>query len=498
MTNYGATAADIAAGAEVTNESVKEQPGWMEYIAPYLAEIVGTFLIVFTMGCCSFCGDPLWNPTALACIVIMAVYSLASTSGAHLNPAITLALCISFKFPWKKMVPYMICQVVGAFLGSLGYWAIFEPMKFAKDSWGYLDLGFVEALYTFMIVFVFMNSRASVRNNKENDQNHFFALAIGLVYIAGGYATQDISGGILNPAASLAIGITGRQPFHALVYLSSQMLGGWLASMAFAIVRPEDFKLQYDGNLEDFKPYLRSKTFSEMLGTFLVVMTFGLNITASSAAGAWSTAAAYISMMYSLGDVSGGHFNPAVTLAAVMTRRDVCSIPLGQAYWLQQLLGGAAAGIVYAHYEIIGKKTHVDFMEPRAGYTFTQVAFAEVIFTAILCFAFLAVATTVLPPSGTKTNFYFAFAIGSCVAIGGFAAGPVSGGVLNPATALGVRVARIRSIGFLPSEIHHWWRGTNVLWYALYEMAGGAAAALVYALTHQKEYLKKSAEAYVP
>jgi aquaporin Z len=465
--------------------------GVLETCAPYVAEFVGTALVVFTMGCAHFAGDKMWNPTAIACILTVSMYSFGPVSGAHLNPAITLAMVFSFKFPWNELLGHVVPQVAGAFCGSLAYWSIFATFPLPKpELWGYIDIGIVETLYTFVMAFVFLNCVSSARNNREDDQNHFFALAVGFVYIAGGYAAQDISGGILNPAASLAIGVTAGTPLAAVIYCGWQVLGCWLASLAYAIVRPEEFKLQYDGPLEDFQPLIRSKLFGEMLGTFVVVATAGLNTVMGSVAGPWSSAAAYISMIYSLGDVSGGHFNPAVTLAAVMTRRNICSITMGQAYVFQQLLGGALAGLLFSHFDTHTLEPSADALQPKAGFTMTQVCCAELFFTSLFAFVYLAVSTSTMAPSLTKTNFYFAFAIGSCMTIGGFAIGAISGGALNPAVAVGIAVSQIMSLGAKILNANSFQRIMHLVWYACYELGGGALGACIFALTHQKEYLK--------
>jgi aquaporin Z len=255
-------------------------------------------------------------------------------------------------------------------------------------------------------------------------------------------------------------------------------------------VRPEEYKLQYDGPLEDFQPLIRSKLFGEMLGTFVVVATAGLNAVMGSTAGPWSSAAAYISMIYSLGDVSGGHFNPAVTLAAVMTRRNICSIAMGQAYVFQQLLGGALGGLLFSHFVSDTQKPSAEWLKPKAHFSMAQVCCAELFFTSLFAFVYLAVYTSTMAASPTKTNFYFAFAIGSCMTIGGFAIGAISGGALNPAVAVGMAVAQILSLGLDSLSTNSLERILYLVWYACYELGGGALGAAIFAITHQKEYLK--------
>merc|ERR1719408_964225 len=105
--------------------------------------------------------------------------------------------------------------------------------------------------------------------------------------------------------------------------------------MMHRLVRPEEYGSSPMG--------LVSSIVSEFLGTYILVLTVGLNVLAKSPAGAWSIAASLMSMIYALGNVSGAHFNPAVTAAIMMSGRNKCPPSEGGAYIGVQLLGGAAA-----------------------------------------------------------------------------------------------------------------------------------------------------------
>lgn len=486
----------------------KDEPvGVFEHIAPYLAEFVGTFLIVFTMCCCPIVGEPMWNPTCVAFIVMVAVYSFMPVSGAHLNPAVTLALGFVFKFPWAKALAYILMQIAGACAGSLVSRSVFTEKDFTEkvklgprstSHFQWYDIGVIEAVYTFTLCFVFMSCVTSVRNNKADDQNHFFGLAIGFVYIAGGYPSLDISGSIFNPAAALAIGISNlseqsasQQFYWISIYVVAQAAGAWLASIIFLWVRPEDFKMQYDGKLEEFEVPVRAKLMGELVGSFMIVLTVGLNLVMVTPAAAWSFAACYTCFVYSLGDVSGGHFNPAVTLAVMLSRRGKCSVPLGQSYIFNQLLGGVGAGVVYAHFNLVSAQKSWP-LQPQNGYGWANVGAAETLFTAVLAWIFLSVATTTMPPSVTETNFYFGLAVGSCVTVGGFAIGSVSGWNMNPAVAVGRGVNEIFHLAGANGHIldKNWAELLNVAWYSTFEFTGGIIAAVLFFLTHQRDYLK--------
>lgn len=457
----------------------------------------------------------MWNPTGVSFTVLVAVYSFFPISGGQLNPAITIALSSvgKFKIPGRpfahgQVVGYLIAQCMGALAASLAYWAIFNTTASigppAQSPWQWYDVAMIEALYTFMMCFVFMNCVTSERNNRDCDQNHFFALAVGFVYIAGGYPSLPISGGIFNPAASIAMGVTTKNWFWTSFYLAAQVGGAWAASMVYPMVRIEDFPLLYTvkgSKHEDFHSPVPTKLFSEFIGTFLIAVTFGLNAVSSSAARPWSLAASYTCLIYSLGDVCGGHFNPAVTLAVMLTRRAKISIPLAQSYMLHQIAAGACAGLAYVHFDVHGLQK-VGVLSPKSQYSWQELGMSETLFTGLLSFAFLAIATSTMPPSTTRTNFYFGLAIGSCITIGGFAIGAISGGLLNPAMSVARAVCVVINEAHLTkiADLVHFADLTKLvsdftvlwdcLWFSLFELSGGAAAAMVFYVTHHKEYLK--------
>merc|ERR1719284_1828896 len=110
---------------------------------------------------------------------------------------------------------------------------------------------------------------------------------------------------------------------------------------------------------------------------------------------------------------------------------------------------------------------------PVGDYGWFAAAVAEIVFTFVLCYVVLCVATT---EKGLSN--YFGLAIGMCVIVGGYAIGAVSGGSLNPAVSIAIDTAHLLK--------HGTW--INCVLYSAAELAGAAAAAGVFALTHPAEY----------
>merc|ERR1719316_2264161 len=129
-------------------------------------------------------------------------------------------------------------------------------------------------------------------------------------------------------------------------------------------------------------------------------------------------------MIYALGSCSGANFNPAVTLALLLSGRKIMPPGDAAAYMGVQILGGVCAGYMYAamHHGATFP------LSPGKGFGFGHAAVAEIVFTFVLCFVVLCVATVKEP-----SKDMFGLAIASCVTAGGYAIGAVSGGSLNPA-----------------------------------------------------------------
>merc|ERR1719456_2230753 len=163
-------------------------------------------------------------------------------------------------------------------------------------------------------------------------------------------------------------------------------------------------------------------------------------------------------MIYALGSLSGAHLNPAVTVAVLLCGRGRISTIEAVVYLVAQVLGGICGGAAYSG--IVHKAVHFG---PNPGFGWAQAGTAELLFTFILCFVVLNVATTRL-----SSKDFFGLAIGSCVIVGGYAVGPISGACLNPAVAIGLDSAAV---------LHGAKLELAGLPYSFFEILGGCLAA---------------------
>jgi len=322
-------------------------------------------------------------------------------------------------------------------------------------------------LYTFMLCFVVLNVACS---KMHAGKNQFYGLAIGFVVIAGGYGAGHISGGCFNPAVAIGIDVSsaGLGFGWCIPYTIFEFIGAAIAAVLFQVCRPEE---KDDEATEAPASYeLPSKVLSEFLGTYFLVLTVGLNVIGGSKAPVFSIAASLMCMIFALGTCSGAHFNPAVTIAIMAAGRDKCSPKDGGIYIVVQIIAGIAAAFTYTAME--GKSFPLG---PGKGYGWAEAAVAEIMFTFLLAFVVLSVATVKSPLSE-----YFGLAIGSCVTAGGYAIGAVSGGSLNPAVSFGIGVSGTLAGGAV----------VNCVIYSIFEIIGGCLAAGVFMATHPSEYSK--------
>lgn len=419
-----------------------------------VSEFIGTFLLVFTVGCNVLGANSVWGGVSIACVLMVSIYALGNASGANFNPAVSFALGLAGKMEgdWSQVFAYSCVQIVGGLCASGCYSLLYGKSFTLAPAQGFrwLDAAICETLYTAMLCFVVLNTAAS---KKLGGKNQFYGLAIGFVIVAGAFGAGAVSGGCFNPA--VAIGIDASSSW-CLVYAVFEIVGAVLAVGCFYAVRPEE-RSDADPPRE---PSLYSKLVAEFLGTFMLVLTVGLNVLGKSKAGAFSIAASLTCMIYALGDVSGAHFNPAVTVA--ITLRGKLDHADATKYIATQLTAGILAALVY-----ISVHHGTAFaLGPGKHSSWGDVAAAEFVFTFVLCFVVLCVATVRTAPAAELTGFI----IGSCVTVGGYAIGAVSGGSLNPAVSCGIAIASRLKGGVFD--------GAYVYWFV--ELFAGVVAAAVF------------------
>lgn len=252
-----------------------------------------------------------------------------------------------------------------------------------------------------------------------------------------------------------------------------------------------------------------AKYLTEFIGTFFLVLTIGLTVCQGVAMAPLAIGCALMIMVYMGGHVSGAHYNPAVSLAA-MLRGAMSSVDLIP-YWISQVAGALAASAVVAvvfggigigggavtdetsaeeptamvqfdEAYVSTAAVALDDEAPKApdaffgpapgdGFSLTSPApwIIEILFTFALCLVVLNTATS----SGTSGNSFYGLAIGFTVVVAAFAGGGISGGAFNPAVGIGPNVVK-GTLGGDPAAM------ANIVLHTVGPLIGGVVAAIVF------------------
>lgn len=193
-------------------------------------ELFGTYFLVLIIGLSS------GNPIAVGFGLMVLVYCGAHISGAHYNPAVTLAMLVQKEISPLDSVKYFLSQTLGSTLAALSICLINTNMQVQPvlgDS--IYPIFFSEIIFTFLLVFVILN----VATHPNLKGNSFYGLAIGLTVMAGIFSVGPISGAVFNPAVSLGPSIidivTGNGISHYFLwyYIVFPLIGSILAVLSF-------------------------------------------------------------------------------------------------------------------------------------------------------------------------------------------------------------------------------------------------------------------------
>lgn len=209
-------------------------------IRKLVVEAIGTFFLVLTIGQVALePGAGALGPLAIGAVLMAMVYAGGHISGAHFNPAVTLAVFIRGRCTIHEAIGYWVFQLVaGALAAMLALWlkgggpltvlTLDAPKVLAA-----------EFLFTFAYAYVVLN----VATARGAEGNSYFGLAIGLTVLAGAYAVGPISGGSFNPAVSLAVYLFGVIAGTDIwMYLVAQLLAGVAAGLVFNLLDLGDDK----------------------------------------------------------------------------------------------------------------------------------------------------------------------------------------------------------------------------------------------------------------
>jgi aquaporin Z len=205
----------------------------------YLVEFIGTFFLVLTIGMTVVGNSPINNlpPLAIGAALMVMVFAGGHISGAHYNPAVTLAVWLRGRCAASDVPGYWLAQIAGAAAASF---LVMELKGHPTMNPGDMNVGhalIAEFVGTFALAYVVLN----VATAKGTANNSFYGLAIGMTVMAMAFALGGISGGAFNPAVAIGVTIMGlAKAANLWVFLVGNFAAAALAALVFKFLNPDD------------------------------------------------------------------------------------------------------------------------------------------------------------------------------------------------------------------------------------------------------------------
>ena len=200
----------------------------------YIIECIGTYFLVLIIGLTG-------NPIAIGIGLSILVYMGAHISGAHYNPAVSLAMIIRGEISIMECLKYILSQCIGAVAAAYSIILLgADALAVVSKTDSMTSFFMAEIIFTFLLVFVILN----VATHPDTKNNQYYGLAIGLTVAAGAFSVGEISGAVFNPAVSFGPSllslINPDLEFSNLVshnffiyYLSATAIGSVIAGLLF-------------------------------------------------------------------------------------------------------------------------------------------------------------------------------------------------------------------------------------------------------------------------
>ena len=209
----------------------------------YIAELIGTFALVFcgtgamvinevTGGDVTHVGIGItWG-----LIVMAMIYSFGKISGAHINPAVTLAFACTDRFDKKGIVGYIIAQLLGALLASTVLVLLFPTsvkLGSTLPAGGWQQSFILEIILTYFLMLV-------VLLVGQNDEvKHMTGVTVGSIVMLEAIFAGPITGASMNPARSIAPALVSGNLTHLWIYILAPIIGAVLATYTWRYLKDE-------------------------------------------------------------------------------------------------------------------------------------------------------------------------------------------------------------------------------------------------------------------
>ncbi len=233
----------------VEHSDEKLAHGWVE-TGPSLsrkvgAEMIGTFALVFC-GCGAIVMSAMRRGAldttgiglVFGLVIMVMIYATGHISGAHFNPAVTIAFAVTKRFPWRQVPAYILGQIAAAILGAYVVSVLFvDHLQLAatRPSVDISDAFMIEVVITAFLMFVI---KAVATDSRAVGQ--MAGLAIGGAVALGAMVTGPLTGASMNPARSIGPAMISGFHEHLWIYLIAPVVGACLGAIAYSAIRGDE------------------------------------------------------------------------------------------------------------------------------------------------------------------------------------------------------------------------------------------------------------------
>jgi len=210
----------------------------------YIAEVLGTFCLVFSGTGAIVINDVSGGTVThvgvaltFGLVVMAMIYAIGDVSGAHLNPAVTLGFWLAKAFPGREVVPYIVSQILGAFLASGLMRALFlshGSLGATKPAGPAMQSFTLEVVLTAMLMFVILTVSSGAK-----EKGLMAGIAVGAVIAMEALFAGPICGASMNPARSLAPAAVSGNLADLWIYLTAPLLGAAIGVACSRALQPE-------------------------------------------------------------------------------------------------------------------------------------------------------------------------------------------------------------------------------------------------------------------
>ncbi|KAL7208284.1 hypothetical protein ACSBR1_030107 [Camellia fascicularis] len=215
-----------------------------------IAELMGTYILVF-IGCGAALVDREKTLTIVGIamlwglVLMVVIYTLGHISGAHVNPAVTIAFATARKFPLIQVPMYVLAQLLGATLACLTLRVLFNDqavdMRPTVTQYSSSTTDLQAVILEFIISFFLMFTISGVASDHRANQG-FAGIAIGATVAFNSLVAGPITGASMNPARSIGAAVISGVYKNLWVYVASPILGAMAAALAYSLLRQPEIE----------------------------------------------------------------------------------------------------------------------------------------------------------------------------------------------------------------------------------------------------------------